>query len=402
MNPNQMSGSAFIKEKNKRCILQYVKEQGPVSRAELAERLFLSKPTVSALVDELLQENWLKESGIGQSSIQGGRKPIQLIFNSHAVYVIGVDIGGTKVRTAISDLAGHILAVEEFHTQEHRISGVVKGIEHTVEKLLHQTGIEASDILGMGIGAPGMTDVVSGVVLDAPSLSWRDYPLKKEAESIFPWPVVIDNDVNIAVLAEQWIGAAKGMNNVVLISIGTGIGCGLIINGQLFRGSTFAAGEIGYMVTDKNKATDNSLPPPHEGYGFLDLQTGGAAISQKMQQLLSSEGGHDSTSPPITAKSVFEAAIAGDDAALKIINEVIDHLGFAIANVISIINPEIVLLGGGISKSADWYIPRIQKIILDHAAVSAPVKTTVLGENLGVVGAISLVLRESESLLKVM
>ncbi|MDN4524872.1 ROK family protein [Fictibacillus fluitans] len=240
-----------------------------------------------------------------------------------------------------------------------------------------------------------MTDAERGVVIDAPSLSWIQYPLKKEAEALFSWPVMVDNDVNVAVLGEQWLGAAKGKKHVVLISIGTGVGCGMLINGQLYRGATWAAGEIGYMVTDMVKARRADLPPPHEGYGFLEQYVGGAGIVQSMKQELK---GHSQLN--FSAKDVFQNAKDGDRAAVKVIDEVVDHIGFAVANMISIINPEVVLLGGGISRSADWFLPRMERTIQDFASVPAPVLPTALGENLGVVGAVSLVLRETESVLK--
>ncbi|AZB44628.1 ROK family transcriptional regulator [Bacillus sp. FJAT-42376] len=402
MKPIQLGGIAYVKERNKRLILRCVKEEGPVSRSEIADRLQISKPTVSALVEELLREGWVQESGIGHSGLQGGRRPIELLFNNRAAYVIGVDIGGTKVRTGICDLSGKVVAVDEFPTQTHLLSGILTALELSAAKLMRELGLVPENILGMGIGAPGMTDVKRGIVLDAPSLGWKDYELKKQAEAIFPWPVVIDNDVNVAVIGEQWIGAAKGLRNVVLISIGTGIGCGLIIHGELYRGSTWAAGEIGYMITDKTKSQSENLPAYHKGYGFLDRYTGGPSIVQKMEAELKSKPGHFLSSSPFTAKDVFHAAQQGDETALGVVHEVVDHIGFAIANMISIINPEVVLLGGGVSKSADWFMPRIKEIITEYASVSAPVKRTAFAENLGVVGAVSLVLREIESALKVM
>ncbi|MDN4524871.1 ROK family protein [Fictibacillus fluitans] len=149
MKSNHKGGIAFMKEKNKRCVLRCVKEEGPISRSEVADQLQLSKPTVSALVEELLQENWLKEVGPGSASLAGGRKPIQLLFNSKAAYVIGIDMGGTKVRAGICDLDGHLLAVNEFPTQIQKKT-LLETLKHNVEKLLKQTSLQPADILGMG------------------------------------------------------------------------------------------------------------------------------------------------------------------------------------------------------------------------------------------------------------
>ncbi|OYD57784.1 hypothetical protein CGZ90_12750 [Fictibacillus aquaticus] len=389
-----MGNAAYIKEKNKRHILQCIKEHGPIARSRISETLHLSKPTVSALVEELLHEGWVREEGNGDAGQLGGRKPIYLTFNSRAAYIFGVDIGGTKTLTAVSDLAGNILGTREFPTQDNLQYGLLKKVQKHVQELLLEQQISEDRVLGIGIGAPGTTDIVQGTVIDAPSLNWHDYPLQNEASALFPFPVFIDNDVNVAVLGEQWLGSAKNMSNVVLISIGTGIGCGIMINGQLYRGASFAAGEIGYLVTDKNEAKKHTKRA-FEGYGFLDSFTGGPAIVAKMQEALG-----DKAIQELTAKDVFDLAKSGDQTALAVTEEVVDHIGFAIANVISIINPEAVILGGGISKSSPWYLPRIEQIVSEFAAVKTVIKTTTCGPNLGVIGAVSLVLREHESALK--
>ncbi|MFK4996904.1 ROK family protein [Bacillus sp. N9] len=133
--------------------------------------------------------------------------------------------------------------------------------------LIINSGLEVEQIFGVGVGVPGITSVDDGIVFDAPSLGWKQYPLKQKLEKKLPFPVYIDNDVNVAVLGEKWKGAAKTKENMLLITLGTGVGCGMIINGRLYRGSTFAAGEIGYLVTDKN-AAEGEYESIFSGYGF--------------------------------------------------------------------------------------------------------------------------------------
>lgn len=394
-------GTPFtMKEKNKRLILQCIQDDSPLSRSEIAEKLKISKPTVSSIVEELLQEEWIKEIGAGTAGAQGGRRPIQITFNHQARFVIGVDIGGTKTLAAISDLSGNLLATTLFYTQEEVQCGILHKVNMVAKQMLAELNIDEKKVLGIGIGVPGMTNVKDGIVIDAPSLRWKMHPLKHEAEKIFPWPVFIDNDVNVAVLGEQWLGAAKGMSNVVLISIGTGIGCGMILEGNLYRGSSWAAGEIGYFVTDIQQAKQKD-DPIYSGYGFLDRHAGGAGIANKASQALKKQSNHPLQEKAVlTAKDVFDYAKSDDPIALKIIEEVIDHIGFAIANVISIINPEVIILGGGISKSADWYLPRLEEIISQFASVPTEVKRSAFGSEIGVLGAVSLVLRERECVLK--
>lgn len=240
-----------MKSINKKRVLQWIQENSPTSRAEIAAKISISKPTVSLLVDELIGEKWVYEKGIGESSSQGGRRPIHLYFNEKAAYVIGTDIGGTKVKIVISDLGGNIVHSSSFSTCQFLESGLLKQIAKDVQSMLDECQIPLEQVLGMGAGVPGITQTSSGVVLEAPSLNWIRYPFLAEANKYFPFPVHVDNDVNVAALGEQWLGNAKNKQNVLFMAVGTGIGSGIIINNQLYRGYSNAAGEMGYMVTDK-------------------------------------------------------------------------------------------------------------------------------------------------------
>ncbi|MDY0404943.1 ROK family transcriptional regulator [Virgibacillus sp. 179-BFC.A HS] len=224
---------------NKKLILHCIKQFGPISRAEICKRIQISKPTVSTFVEELIEEGWVIESSAGKTHNKSGRKPTYLHFNEQAYYALGVDIGGTKVLVAVSDLNGTILGEERFDTAPFLERNFLKKLQTTVAHLLKKTGLKPSQIIGMGIGIPGITDSHSGVVIEAPSLGWQQYPLREKAAAYFDFPIHIDNDVNVSALGEQWLGAAKKKENVILIAIGTGVGSGLIIDGKLFRGANW-------------------------------------------------------------------------------------------------------------------------------------------------------------------
>lgn len=387
---------------NKKLILDCVRQFAPISRAEVYKKLEISKPTVSSIAEELIEEGWIYESDIGRKHRKSGRKPTYLQFNEKAFYVLGVDIGGTKVLVALSDLEGNIIYQERFDTAAYLHNGFLNKLQILVSDMLSKCKLASNRILGMGIGVPGITDNDSGVVIDAPSLGWKNFPLKQKAMELFDFPVVIDNDVNVSALGEQWLGAAKHQDNIILIAIGTGVGSGIVINGKLYRGASWGAGEIGYMVTDTKQSRKQNRKPPYKGYGYLESQIGGAAIKQRVSQELLKMKTHplNSEKENLSVAQIFALAMKGDELCEKVVLEAIEHLSLAIVNAIILLNPDVVILGGGISKSGDWFLPIIQRTVKQFVPFGADIRLTELSERSGVIGAISLLLREKESVLK--
>ncbi|WP_067727644.1 ROK family transcriptional regulator [Oceanobacillus damuensis] len=384
------------KHMNKRKVLQYIQNKQGHSRSDIAKALKISKPTVSNIVDELLEEGWIREKESEKASSSGGRKPFRISFNENASYIVGIDIGGTSVEIAVLNLSGTIINKIAFDTQKHISENFVHTIADHVNNLLRECGFEIEHVLGVGIGVPGITDVENGIVVDAPTLNWKHTPLKSQLESLLKCPVYIDNDVNVAALGEWWKGAGETNNNILMITLGTGIGCGLIINGDLYRGASYAAGEIGYMVTDKD-AAHKKYDQTFAGYGFLDNHVGGPSITKRMLHYL---GEKNNDSENWSAERIFQMAIAGDEIALKVINEFLSHLSYALINVISIINPQQVVLGGGISKSMDSFLPYLSATMKKHLPIQTEVSITTV-EDVSLVGAGYLLLKEHDSILKV-
>ncbi|MDQ0862321.1 ROK family transcriptional regulator [Bacillus sp. V2I10] len=392
-----------MKSFNKKCILQCIKDQSPISRAEIAVKTKISKPTVSLLVDELINENWVIEKGIGESSSQGGRRPIQLYFNEKAAYIIGTDIGGTNVRTVLCDLGGNIVASCSFATQKYLPSGLLEQLSKKVDGMIKKQNIEVTQVLGMGVGVPGITNTSSGLVIEAPSLNWVQYPFIEEIKQYFSFPVFVDNDVNVACLGEQWLGNAKNKRNVLYISVGTGIGSGIIINNQLYRGSSCAAGEIGYMVTDKNDMK-NEFKPVFTHYGYLESVAGGKSIGNKFTDRIKEISDHPmhelAHTSGLTGEDAFKAAKCGDIVALSVIDEANEHLAYGIINAASLLNPEVIIMGGGVLKSSELILPKLQEIMKQYLPSTVELKCSFLGDRSGVLGAVSLFLREYESIIQ--
>ena len=209
-------------------------------------------------------------SGNTSADDGGGRRPTLLRFNARFGYVLGADIGGTRVRVAVADLNGDLLAHAEEPTRKSPpyVRTIVAQIATLSRQVVKTAGVRWRDVRLLAIGAPGITDVERGIVRHAPNLpGWRDVPLRELMESALRLPVHVDNDVNMAVLGESWRGAARGLRNVAFIAIGAGIGAGLLINGELYRGSTHAAGEVGYMLLDPK-----AIREEFRELGFLEMR----------------------------------------------------------------------------------------------------------------------------------
>lgn len=362
----------YLKTINKRKVLQEIMDGEELySRASLAKKLKLSKPTISALVDELVEEGWITEKESEVAAKRGGRKPVHLFFNKAYKYTIGMDIGGTSTEIAIMDLDGACILHRKIDTQDGLKKDFIRLLVNEVNSMLEARGISHARVLAMAIGAPGITDSDQGIVMEAPSLGWLDYPLKSEMAEYFPFPIYIENDVNMAVLGECWKGAAKDKSHVVLMTIGTGVGCGIVINGELFRGGKFAAGEIGYMITNKDQASQG-FESVFEGYGFLENQVGGPSIVKQYQR--------GTQVKKYSAEKIFEKAIEGEALASEIINEALDHLAVSLINVAALLNPECIVLGGGISKSGYWFLPKLQERMEYYLPVQS--RTEVMLTNL--------------------
>ncbi|WP_404459162.1 ROK family transcriptional regulator [Sutcliffiella horikoshii] len=389
----------YLKYLNKKKILQYLRKNNGLSRAEIATALSISKPTVSLIVEELIAEEWVREEESTVSSVLGGRKPIRLFFNPNAKYLIGIDIGGTNIEIGLLNVEGDVIGFDRLKTCDALETGLIETTIQKVNRLVEESNIPMSKIMSVGVGAPGITDSQEGVVVEAPSLGWVDFQLKSEMEKALKLPVYVDNDVNIAVLGEQWKGKAKDAEHVILITLGTGVGCGIIVNGQLYRGSSFAAGEIGYMVTDKNEAKED-YDHIYKGYGFLDSHVGGPSIVKRMEKKLSElKFEHPLSKEKLSAKLIFQYAMDNDQTSKEVIDETIDHIAFSLVNVVCIFNPQCVILGGGISKSGEWFLPRVKEILAKHLPLKTELFITEL-DRLSLIGAGALCLREHESLLK--
>jgi glucokinase len=314
-----------------------------------------------------------------------------LEFNADGHVVLGVDMGGTKMYGAISDLGGNI--VDEVNIGHHGSSGEDSFNQLTtlIDSLLASPRVEGRRILGIGVGAPGVTLHKEGIVTWAYTLHWDKFPLKARLAKVYDLPITVDNDVNLAALGELWFGAGQNTQDMILIAIGTGIGAGVIINGLLYRGAKEASGEIGNMIPGREFLGKNYLD-----FGALESVASGTGIAERARQVLESKR-DPAELENLTAEDVFDAARLKQEWAWTIINETVDYLAIAIANLVASFDPELIVLGGGVSRSADLLIEPIMQRIT--GVIPNPPKLVVssLGLRATVMGAITNVLHNTSN-----
>jgi glucokinase len=316
-------------------------------------------------------------------------------------YIIGVDLGGTNiVAGAMTADGSRHLAMRSIPTNAfvgdegvaERIVGLVEGV---ILDSMEQTDCARRDFIGIGIGAPGPLDRVRGIVLVAPNLGWKDFPLSKRIQDRLNLPTTLDNDANCATFGEWWQGSARGGNNVVGLTIGTGIGGGLILDGALYHGSSDMAGEIGHTTIDLNGRHCKC-----GNYGCLEAYASAPAIATRAREVLVREEG-ESMIPSmvhgnfdnITAQVVYDAAKGGDQIANEIVRDTARYLGAGVANLLNIFNPDIVVIAGGVTAAGDaLFVPlraEVRRRAFSPAVRAVKIVPGELPGTAGVVGAVA-------------
>lgn len=415
----------LIKSLNRSRILEHLQGAGPLSRVELADRTGISLPAVSHLVREMQAEGLVVCVGEGEST--GGRRPALFAYNARLAYVVGLDLGGSKLAGGISDLEGNLVATATIPTHggdpaSQPVEDRVKGL---VLDLLDQAGLDLEKVMGIGIGVPGIPDPEGRVVSLAPGLARRgsqqqggdpeaaapdqepseqggeaaiendQVPLGEYLRAELERPVYMENDVNTILRGEHWKGALQGVSNGACVTVGTGIGVGLLVNGGVYRGAHGAAGEIGYWLI-------GALGPIARaaGYGPLERFAAGPGIARRfvsrMRALGRSSvvwdlaGGKEET---ITARMVAEGASLGDPLAMEVWRETAEMMGVALANLCSLVDPEVLVIGGGVARTpAHLFLDPIRQIIETLVPYPPKVVASELGEQAGILGAVATVL----------
>ena len=303
-------------------------------------------------------------------------------------YSIGIDLGATNLQAALINSAWEMKEKVTLSTSKIR-EGVLGQIEEVVLKLKKR----GKEILGVGIGSPGNIDIREGIVYDAPNIErWHDVPLKGYVEEKTGLPTFVDNDANVMALAESRLGAGKGTDNIICLTLGTGVGGALIINGELYHGRVLTATEIGHIPVNVNGPLCNC-----GGRGCLERYVGNRFIVERVVGAI--EGGEKSliarlvrgNLEKVTPELISRAALKGDNLAVKIWDEVGRYIGVAVAGLVNLLNPEIVIIGGGVAKAGSLVLDPVRQTIKERAmkmfARMVSVVPAELGEDAGMIGA---------------
>ena len=314
-------------------------------------------------------------------------------------YLVGVDLGGTNiVAGALAEDGSDLLALRSEPTRADQgadavVDRIARMIDTVIAETIAQTGARRDDVIGVGVGAPGPLDRERGIVVTTPNLGWTNFPLRDVISERTRLPVRIDNDANCATLGEWWLGAARGANNVIGMTIGTGIGGGIIMGGRLYHGSSDVAGEIGHAtidITGRRCKCGN--------YGCLEAYASGPSIADRAREAVGADDeaflvlmvGGDASK--ITAATVYEAAKLGDDVALDVVRETSRFLGAGIANLLNIFNPDVVVIAGGVTQAGETLFGPLRREVRKRAFKPAVEACQIVPGTLvaaGVVGAVA-------------
>ena len=377
--------AAEMREINRSSILELIRCYGPISRTQISKDLQVSLPTVMRIVDALMAEELVIEAR--EKEWSGGRKYKRLLFNGAQHLVLGIDLGGTKVYGAVANFNGELLHEVRFEHHQTLADESLELLCTVVDQLLvfaHNTNLP---VRGIGIGVPGVVQPDTGKVIIAPALGWKDYPLKDRLLQRYSYPIAVENDVNLAALGEMWFGPCDDETNLVLLTIGTGVGAGIIINSAIYSGSQNMAGEVGYFLPDRSY-----LGKRFPGFGALEQIVSGTGIANRARHVLQGVRSQQELDS-LTAYEVFEAARRGESWVKGILDDTVDYLAQLIAAITTIFDPGLIILGGGVSKSADLLIEPIC-FRLEGTLLAVPkIRPSQLGYRAAVMGAIVQLLR---------
>lgn len=389
---------ALMRELNRSILLNLIRQEGVISRAEIAKRTHLSRSTVSNIISALLEEGLVRETGAGES--QGGRRPILVNFNYQAGSVVGLDIAANHLLAVVTDLDARIRAIveESFSVSEGPEVGLRRAVE-LARETARRAGADFSRVVGLGLGVPGPLNFGTGTVVAPPIMpGWDGVPLRVRLQETLGIPVYVDNDANLAALGEHWLGAGRGVDDFVYVKAEMGVGCGLVLHGEIYRGQIGSAGEIGHLVIDEEGA-----PCKCGSFGCLETVAGGHAIVQQAEAAVregrptalaaaAANGGLD-------IHKIISAAQGGDAVSKGLFRQAGRHIGVAVASLVNVLNPGLVIIGGTMSQVGEDLMEPIRRIVQERALRVAVHSTRIVQGELGAeataLGAVTLVLQEA-------
>jgi predicted NBD/HSP70 family sugar kinase len=359
--------AAQLRRLNLERLLSVVVDQaGSFTRAELTEATGLSAPTVGSLVADLIRSGVVRDLGAGPS--RGGRRPSFMEFNARHACIGGIDLGPTRTRLAVADLRGEPLAHDVIATPSRLApETLLSRLADALRRLMREANLPYDRLIAVGAGAPGAVEFDKGIVTEAPNLrNWSRVPMREILERALGVPTIVENDVNLAILGERWRGAAKGHHTCVYITVGTGIGAGIIVDGVLHRGHHFMAGEIAFMCM---------------GAQYVESGTARCLESLASLKALAERSPRAGRRDPAHAVAdLLEAAGNGDRAARKAVEEAGILIGMAVANLAVVVDPSLIVLAGAMVTQSELLVHEVRRVVGRVGPATPEIVISALGK----------------------
>jgi N-acetylglucosamine repressor len=376
-------------------ILKELYQNGCKSIPELSKIIHMSTPTITRAIDELIESGFLAEEGIGSSS--GGRRPNLYGLNPPARYVLGVDVGRHSIRLGLFNFSNQPVVDIKVIPEGLEVSkDFIQSLKGAVNTFIDESGIDKTRLMGIGIALPGLIDLHTGISY---SYLQDEKPATIQFENIFDYPVFVENDTKVMALGERAFGLAQGKQNVLCLNIGSGIGLGMILNGKLYKGNSGFSGEFGHIQV----APEGKLCYCGK-IGCLETLASGTTMIKRARKEIS-EGaitaihsmvGGDLNQ--ISIETVLTAAQHGDQFAIGLLAGIGEHLGRGIAVLIHLFNPELIIIGGELTRAENYIVDPIQqnlnKFTIAKIRRDAQILTSGLGQNAGLMGTVALVMNK--------
>lgn len=354
----QKGSFKLMKQLNEQIILQYIRDYGPISRAEIAKKTKLTPATVSKIVSQLLEAEFILETKEGESS--GGRRPILLTINPVGGFIIGLTISKGEIEVLLTDLEINYLDNEKLKLETIDFHAICDHAADLIKDVIIKNNINSERVLGVGVGLHGMVNYKEGISIFAPHLKWRNLPLKQMLVERLDYPVLVDNDVRLMALGEMWKGESQNLQNFAYINVDYGVGTGIVLGGNLLRGENYSAGEIGHTLAEVNGPLCSCGK-----HGCLEALISLGALSEEDE--------------PIVREKVSR------------------YLGRGLANLNNLLDLERIILGGRVLELASDMIPDIREEFSTHVFFKADKEKIAkgnLGSEASIVGAVTMILSE--------
>lgn len=393
MRMGRTGNNKFLKQFNEISLLELIRSNKQISKADLAQITGLSPTACGIIVSNLLEKSYIREAGVGIST--GGRRPTLYELTPKSYFSIGVDIDVDYIRFILMDITGQVEYRDKIPSGFNQsVIESRKLVEGKLHQIIQQQGIIEDRLLGVGISIPGMVDSITHEVVFAPNLGWERVDLEHMMASIGSFPIYVDNEAMCSAICENWIGCCIDQKDFVCINMKSGIGSSIFAGGNLYRGCCGSAGEIGHIMVDQNGpkcACGN--------YGCLEALVSARSMVEKAQRLVKQGLIADFTDvDSITIDDIISSAKTGNEAARVILVEAAGYLGLAVANLINTINPSKIVLGKELVKFSEDILEHLKNIAyakaLKYPASRVEIITSELGEDTSALGAAIIPLKK--------